>query len=538
MIRWIVFGIVLVVVYHFVLAGSSTIYGYATYRAAYNKSSNTLDKCIALSKTPDFQETLTRCKAFSKGAALCRSSPEVSAGCITMLRDPAFQQTSNYCQNWSSQMKKCQSAVYDALSYGPLLEMADTQSMKGLSDAFGYSFSSMLGNLISFNGVKASEPWYKHLGALDKDTTDNIYIATLAHRSTELDFFRGVELARLQLNQQGGIRGHQIQILRNIDDGAPDWNRDRINSLIRDKRVIAVINRQNSEITKPLTMLFEGGGLLDVIVSASNINIILPNMQYNFRTHPDNTQLSKALASFCHDRHQKAIAMVTALDHYSKEVSHAFYNAALDVGIRVPYTKVFYNGQSDFTSILHDIKQKGVDAIFLAGTRDSSVDFVKQCRHSGINLPIYGSKTLENSDFVIRAGKSANGIIVPSIYNQSLPEQHHVEFVDAYHNKYGESPSTWAVQGYDALVMIAESAKIADSTEPLKMASAMRYKEIWVGAGGAFHFTEEGQVEGRQIFFKEIKDGGFVLVRDQQDNLQKPVSQATPIRDAPIVKAP
>ncbi len=513
MIRWILIGIAVVVAYQVVMASFDNVYVAATNRMEYNRSSNSLDRCIAISKKPDFLETLNHCQTFLKNAS-CKLLPESSPGCIAFLSAPSYQSDNNFCLNWSSQMTKCRRAVSDSLAYGPIMDALDSDFVKNLSKMTGYPLGSILGDLFSFHGVKVSDPWFKHIDQLDQDVVKNIYIATIGPANLELDFFRGVELASQRLNKNGGVRGHQVKLVRNIDDGTPGWNREKVNEIIRNKRIVAVINRQNSETTKPLTMLFENGGLLDFIVSASNVSIILPNMQYNFRTHPDNVQLSVALAKFCRDSGRKSMAMVTALDPYSKEVSHAFYNAALDVGIRIPYTKVFYGEQVDFTSIINDIKHKGVEALFLAGTRNSSVDFVKQCRRFGLTIPIYGSKTLENSDFVIRTGAAANGIVVPSIYNETLTHQENVDFIAAYRRQYGEAPTTWAMQGYDAMNIIARAIKNADSTEPLKVASVMRYKGMWSGAGGSFHFAEDGQVEGRQIFFKEIRNGDFVLVKN------------------------
>ncbi|CAK0766407.1 branched-chain amino acid transport system substrate-binding protein [Gammaproteobacteria bacterium] len=515
--RWLI--IFIIIVTYLVMRNVNNLYDYAEYRSEYAKYSDLLNTCIQFSNKSDFLTNQNRCKSFLKKNSACENFPERNPECISFLGQPTYQVDRNFCYNFSSNTKKCKELVHDNLSYAPIMDMMESSFILGLSKIIDYPINTLLGN-ISFNGIKIDEPWYKHISQFSGDIR-NIYIATIAPEKVELDFFQGIELAAEQLNKNGGVFGRQIQLVRRIDDGSFDWNRNTVNTLIQDKKVIAVINRQTSEITKPLTMLFEDGGLLNLIVSAGNVNIILAKMQYNFRIHPNNADLSRESARYCFNMQHKKLAMLTELDAYSQEVGRGFYSAAQDLGMRMVYVKTVSKKQTDFTSIINDIKKKDVDAIFLSSLRDVSANFIFQSRRFGITIPFYGSKTLENKDFILQAGVAAEGLVIPSIYNEMLQNKENIDFISSYQAKYGKLPTTWTVQGYDALNLIVTAIKYANSTNPIKIASIMRYNDKWTGAGGIFHFNENGEIKDRQIFFKKFHDGEFRTISNNSSPIDK-----------------
>lgn len=510
MLRWLILFIIVGSIF-FATADFYTAYEYSEYRNEYNKTSDHINDCIQLTNTKDFLGKLKYCQSFLKQNKKCETFPEKNKDCPEFLSKPYYIDDKNFCRSWSTKVKQCKEVIHDNLGYSSLIDLVESPFIINLSEMIGYPLNTLLGN-ISFNGIKISDPWYKQVNQFTNET-QYVYIATLAPAKTELDFFQGVELAGEQINKTDGVLGRKIKFLRYIDDnGTLDWNRNTVNQIIKDKRIIALINRQNSETTKPLTMTFEAGGLLTLTISAANVNVILANMRYNFRTHPNNDVLSKESAKYFAKNGHLKVAMITGLDEYSREVGRAFYSASLNLGIRIVYIKAFHEGQSDFTNIVNDLKKKGANAIFLSGTREASSSFVYQARRFGINIPIYGSKTLENQDFINKTGDAAEGIIVPSIYNETLEHEENKKFVAAYREKYGKIPSTWAAQGYDAVNLIANSIKYAHSTEPLKIASIIRYHEKWVGAGGSFRFSESGEIIDRKIYFKKIENGEFVNI--------------------------
>ena len=487
----------------------NTLYNYSTYRQDYSVLSDTLNDCIQLSQKDDFSANQKRCQSFNKQNLACEVFPERNPDCKPFLESTSYHENRNFCNSWLAKDKKCKKTVRENLWYSTIIQILEGELIKNIAQWTGYPLDTKLAEQITINGIKIKDSWYKHVTQLD-DSFRNIYIATLAAAKTELDFFQGVELAAEKLNQSGGVSGRKIQLVRRIDDGSSeDWNRNTVNDLIKDKKIVAIINRHTSEVTKPLTILFEEGGMLNLTISAANVNIILSNMKYNFRTHPNNAQLSRESAKYCFNNKHRKLAMITAVDAYSQEVGREFFRTSLDLGMRISYIKTVSELHNDFTSIINDIKKQNVDAIFLSATRTASANFVSQCRRFGITLPIYGSKTLENKDFILQAGVASEGIVVPSIYNESLTHRQNVEFIEAYRAKYGRVPSTWSVQGYDALNIIAQAIEYIHATEPLKIGSIIRYRDNWMGAGGNLNFTESGEVKERQIFFKKIQNGDF-----------------------------
>src|SRR5262249_31158750 len=149
-------------------------------------------------------------------------------------------------------------------------------------------------------------------------------------------------------------------------------------------------------------------------------------------------------------------------------------------------TEVSFNSKdSDFRSQLTQLK--GLDAIFIPGYYDHVGTIAKQARELGINCPLLGGDGWDSPDLVKGAGgpgKALEGCYFSNHYSKDDTSPRVQTFVKAYQEKYKKTPSGLAALGYDAMMVIAEAIKTANSTERAKLRDALAQTKNFPGVTG------------------------------------------------------
>jgi len=71
--------------------------------------------------------------------------------------------------------------------------------------------------------------------------------------------------------------------------------------------------------------------------------------------------------------------------------------------------------------------------------------------------------------------------------------------VARYRHKYNQLPNVKAAQG-----LFANKVERARSTQPALLASTVRFSPPWTGVSGIYHFTKQGNLQGKPYFFKVL----------------------------------
>ena len=85
----------------------------------------------------------------------------------------------------------------------------------------------------------------------------------------------------------------------------------------------------------------------------------------------------------------------------------------------------------------------------------------------------------------------AEGMVVPSTLVLEESERL-AAFRERYRQKYGHDPDIWAVQGYDMVRMIADTAARLGTTDPARIAEALHEPAGYQGAGRLIQFEQGG----------------------------------------------
>ncbi|ETR71075.1 MAG: peptide/nickel transport system substrate-binding protein [Candidatus Magnetoglobus multicellularis str. Araruama] len=160
------------------------------------------------------------------------------------------------------------------------------------------------------------------------------------------------------------------------------------------------------------------------------------------------------------------------------------------------------------------LKNTRFDAIFLAGIHPSAAEIIKQIREVGVYVPILGTHQLDYDELLSIAGKTAEGTIVNTSFDQNLPNNYTQNFVKQFKKKYIHSPDSFAAQGYDALKLLAFCINKGDSPRPVVINTTLRCMKKWSGTLGDYTIDKNGSICPNQIFFKKFNHGMFEFIED------------------------
>src|SRR6056297_198259 len=122
------------------------------------------------------------------------------------------------------------------------------------------------------------------------------------------------------------------------------------------------------------------------------------------------------------------------------------------------YTKL---GQSDYAAEIATLRASKPDAVFFFLPGGMGINFLKQYAQSGLNesIPVFGPAFSFDERLLQAVGSAALGVKNGSQWSHDLDNPANRQFVAAFREAYGRTPTLYASQGYDAARLIAGALK-------------------------------------------------------------------------------
>jgi len=234
--------------------------------------------------------------------------------------------------------------------------------------------------------------------------------------------------------------------------------------------------------------------------------------KYIVRTVQATDQISRFLAiSSPLGRKPQKYAMVWEGDAYGQDIAYQYRIAQDSLGSELVYQAPYPSGRPDFRMAVNQLKGIKVDVImFSSGNDANTAAFLHKARSVGITTPIVVACD-RSSDFSDIPEAALQNTTFIRLYNVAAATPQNRKFVAAYRARYGRDPDTSAAQGYDALQMLAEAARVTGTINPLDLAFTVRYNPVWIGANGEYRFDGNGELKEKALFM-ERHEAGRILV--------------------------
>ncbi len=369
--------------------------------------------------------------------------------------------------------------------------------------------------LISKRGLLAATAAVAMLAAVSGAKAADIVIGSAGPMTGDLAEFgaqlrAGAEKAVADINKAGGVLGSQLKLEIGDDACDPKQAVAVANDLVS-KGVVFVAGHFCSGSSIPASAVYAEEDVLQISPASTNPAFTEDAHSKGwttvFRTcGRDDQQGDFAGAWLAQNFAGKRIAVIHDKSAYGKglaDLTKAAMNAA---GLQEVMYEAITAGEQDYTALVTKLKEAQVDAIYFGGYHPEAALIVRQSREQGLNAPLLSGDSLNTLEFATLAGAAADGTMFTNAAEaRNLPSAQAV--VEEFRAG-GYEPEGYTLSTYAAIQVWAEGAKRAGTTEPEKVAEAIRSAPIDTVIG-TLSFDEKGDLTSSTYVWYVFKDGNY-----------------------------
>ena len=328
------------------------------------------------------------------------------------------------------------------------------------------------------------------------------------------DSENGARLAVEEINASGLLIGGKrvtLQLDSQDDAGDPRTATQVAQKLVDDKAV-GVVGHLNSGTSIPASRIYKDAGIVEISQAATNPAYTQQGFKTTYRVVATDAQQGPALAAYAAKTlGVKKVAIVDDSTAYGQGLANEFRKAAETSGMTVVSRDATNDKAVDFRAILTKIKGENPDAILYGGMDATGGPFARQARQLGVRAKILGGDGVCSTDVVKLAGSAADNIVCSEAGMALEKMPGGAEFARKYEARFHQPLQVYAPFSYDAVYIIVDAMKRANSTDAAKVLAVMPSTD-YRGVIGETSFTAQGDLKHGAISVFSYKDGKKVLL--------------------------
>lgn len=317
------------------------------------------------------------------------------------------------------------------------------------------------------------------------------------------------------------ISGHKIEFVREDDLCTPEGGPAAADRLVK-ANVVAVVGPICSGGTRASLSIYDKAGITHVSPSATAGDLTAPTRAEGpyvtfFRVPVLNSDEAREQAKFAMTKlNAKKAFVVFDTDDYGKDLSQQFQSFFKEQGGTIVGSPAGYEKkQTDFKSIISNIKAAKPDVVYMAGFYAEATPFLKQLRAESDlkTVPFLGGDGIKNDELLKGAGADAEGAYL------ALPGTTGAKFAD-YKAKYKDAESaTFGAESWDAATILINAIKAASKDDGGKLTIDLKALNDAVkntnleGASGTIKFGPNGDRAGAVVRFFQVKSGKYEEIK-------------------------
>src|SRR5437763_10001602 len=297
---------------------------------------------------------------------------------------------------------------------------------------------------------------------------------------------RGIEMARDEINNAGGINGRKVELVVEDEQGEPGKVTTVVTKLLRQDQVKALLGEVAS--TNSLTAAPKAQEAKIPMISPSSTNPKVTQIgDYIFRVCFIDPFQGEVMAKFAANtlKAKRAAILFDSNSDYSKGLIQFFKQSFTKLGGEIVAEQAYAQRDRDFTGQLTQIRSANPDVIYVPGYYQEVGVIAKQTRQLGIKAPLLGGDGWDSPQLWDLGGDALNGDYISNHYSVDDPSPVIQDFVKRYKAKFGgTAPDSLAALAYDAMMVLADSTKRAGGTESDKLRDAIAATKDFKGVTG------------------------------------------------------
>lgn len=324
----------------------------------------------------------------------------------------------------------------------------------------------------------------------------------------------GARLAIEEINKKGlVINGQKVKLeLDPQDDAADPRQATQVAQKLVDDKVVGVVGHLNSGTTIPASKIYSDAGIVQISPSATNPTYTQQGFKTAYRVVATDAQQGPALATYASAKLKaKSVAIVDDASAYGQGLADEFEKKAKALGMKVLSHDATNDKAVDFRAILTKVKAERPDVIMYGGMDATGGPFAKQARQLAIKSRILAGDGVCTEKLSDLAGEATDNVVC-SQAGMALEKMPGGDaFSKRYQARFGQPIQIYAPFTYDAVYIIVDAMKRANSVDKAKILAAMPATD-YSGVLGETQFDAKGDVKKPVISLYDYKGGKKMLL--------------------------
>jgi branched-chain amino acid transport system substrate-binding protein len=339
-----------------------------------------------------------------------------------------------------------------------------------------------------------------------------------------------VEMLVEKINADGGINGHQLEVIIYNDETDSTKCATLASKLIEQDEVLAIIGPTGTGNSMAILDTVTTAEI-PLVSCAAGASIVTPvaDRYWVFKTPQTDKQVVTEIYIYLQSINISKVAIITSTSGFGQGGKTYLESQAATYGITIVDNQTFGSDDTSMISQLTHIKGTDAEAVICWDTDKASAVVAKDMQTLQFEIPLFCSHGIANQAFIDSAGDAANGVIFPAgkllVVDEITASDPQKEVLTSYRDEYlaaypDSSISTFGGHAYDALYLVVgalenmdEDLTLAESRAAIR--DGLEQTTDFVGISGIFTMspTDHLGMEPGSLALIEIVDGAWTLVQ-------------------------
>ena len=318
----------------------------------------------------------------------------------------------------------------------------------------------------------------------------------------------GARLALEEINKAGlTIDGKKVVLTLVPEDDAEDpKTATQVAQKLVDAKVVGVVGHLNSGTSIPASKIYSDAGITQISPSSTNPDYTNQGFKTTYRLVATDAQQGPALGNYvANTLKAKTVAIIDDSTQYGKGLADEFEKTVKAAGVKVVTREASNNKATDFKAILTKIKGSKPDVIMYGGMDATGGPLAKQATELGIKAKIVGGDGMCTEKLIELAGDAVVNVTCSEAGKALSKMDQGADFQKRYKERFNSDVQIYAPFTYDAVYVLVDAMKRANSTDSAKILVAMPDTKM-NGLVGNIAFDSKGDMKEGVITLYDFKD--------------------------------
>lgn len=324
---------------------------------------------------------------------------------------------------------------------------------------------------------------------------------------------QGWALAQTDINKQGGILGHPLQITFKDDGSDQNQARAIVQDYVSQNNVIGIsgpTSSANAFASQPVAVTAH----VPVVAISNNADGIVQQGVYVHRISvaeaPLDTALTKTIVATL--KIKRAALLYAQDDPFSISGYQAFKAELQKLKIKITSDVAYNKATADFAPQINSLQAGSPQALFVAAYSSDAGNFLRQARQQGLNQPVVGNASFNSPGQFAIAGTASQGVVVASQWYIGDRSKLNVQFVKEYRKRFGRDPGNFAALAYNSAYVIKDALLKSKKLTRAGLQSGLMKLKGYTALGAAIKFVDRDSTMKKPILLMS-KNGQLVLFK-------------------------